>query len=623
MSTTYVAGRVCSALAALWLVLGVALAGPQQADDPFSEANQRAAGSAASKPPEPPVAPAAKRNPTAERIDFQVAVTPPQARRGETVQLTITGIPRPGFHTYPLTQRAPDQDLVQLSKLTYEATPGLQPLWPVKESPPRLVIVKELNTSVLEHKEKFTWTQDLLVLPDATPGPKELRFRLELQACDERSCVQGTQAFTTTVDVSDAPAVALTPQQQERLQAKPPPIAVVTAPAAPPAAGPSAVKTAGPVTGVAPKAGDKDLLSFLFNGILWGAISLVTPCVFPMIPITVSFFLKQSEKKQHRPLTLAIVYSITIVSVLTLGGVLLMGTLQDFSQHWATNVVLGWLFLVFALSLFGMYEIQLPTGLAQFTSAREGQGGLVGTIFMALTFTIISFTCVAPFYGSFIALSAAASSAGDWAKLVLGALAYSVTFALPFFVLALFPSLLRSLPRSGTWMNTVKVVMGFLEVAAAVKFLRAGELLFTGAAQFLTYDLALGIYVALALLCGLYLLGLYRLPHDEPLEHLSVPRLLFSLLFLSLGLYLLPGLFKNANGEAQRPNGTVFAWLDSFLLPDAAEVGEELPRTSVARAGANGERDSGRLRWLGNLDRGLEEARDKRKLVFIDFTGLG
>ena len=189
-------------------------------------------------------------------------------------------------------------------------------------------------------------------------------------------------------------------------------------------------------------------------------------------------------RKGHSPVLLAAIYSSTIALVLTVAGVCCMPIVQPFSQHWATNLVLGGLFVFFALSLFGMYDIVLPSGLGRLTAAGEGRGGLVGVVFMALTFTVISFACVAPFYGGFIALSASASSAGDWLKLVLGALAFSVTFALPFFILALFPFLLKRLPKSGSWLNTVKVVMGFLELAAAFKFLRAAELNFSSRRSF-------------------------------------------------------------------------------------------------------------------------------------------
>jgi thiol:disulfide interchange protein DsbD len=158
------------------------------------------------------------------------------------------------------------------------------------------------------------------------------------------------------------------------------------------------------------------------------------------------------------------------------------------------------------------------------------------------------------------------------------------------------------MPKSGNWLNGVKVVMGFLELAAALKFFRAGELVLLPRPEFFTYELVLGLYVALSILCGLYLLNVYRLPHDTPSDHLSVPSLLLSALFLGLGLYLLPGLFKqNAGGENQRPAGAVFAWLDSFLLPDEGQ--SELP-------------------WKGDLKQGLGEALAKNKLVFVDFTGV-
>ncbi len=362
---------------------------------------------------------------------------------------------------------------------------------------------------------------------------------------------------------------------------------------------------------------------------------MFTPCVFPMIPITVSFFLKQSEKTHHRPVSMALVYSLTIVAVLTVGAMVLLGVFQAASTYWATNLALGGVFVFFALSLFGMYDIALPSGLARFTSAHEGRGGTIGVIFMALTFSIISFSCVAPFLGGFAALVPSLGDvwgmlrSGELAKLgwlllqlFLGALAFSITFAAPFFLLALFPKLLHALPRSGAWMNTVKVVMGFLELAAALKFLRAAELgLFAGDpgySGFLTYDLVLGIYVALSLLCGIYLLNIFRLAHDGPAEHLGVPRLIFSLLFLSLGFYLMPGLFKLENGEKQRPTGSVFAWLDSFLLPDEP-TGSKPGSASTSAEGSK--QSSSKLSWVGNLVQGLKKARDKDQLVFIDFTG--
>jgi thiol:disulfide interchange protein DsbD len=349
------------------------------------------------------------------------------------------------------------------------------------------------------------------------------------------------------------------------------------------------------------------LFAFVLAGIFWGGVSLVTPCVFPMIPITVSFFLKQSEKQHHRPLTMAIVYCGTIILVLTTAAVALLSTFREMSTTPALNYLLGGLFIVFALSLFGMYEIELPSFLARFTSSREGQGGLVGTIFMALTFTIISFTCVAPFLGGFG--GTAAASRPTFAQTVFGGLAFATTFASPFFILALFPTLLKKMPKSGNWLNSVKVVMGFLELAAAVKFFRTAELVQESTPVLFTYDFALGLYVAIALLCGLYLLGVFRLPHDTQEENLGVPRMLVSFVFLGLAFYMMPALFKiNTDGDPQRPKGAVFAWIDSFLLPEPTE-------------------SKGELAWSGNLKKVIDKARadyektGKPQLVFVDFTG--
>jgi thiol:disulfide interchange protein DsbD len=299
---------------------------------------------------------------------------------------------------------------------------------------------------------------------------------------------------------------------------------------------------------------------------------------------------------------MASVYCATIVAVLTVGGIALVRVLQVVSQHYLTNIFLTVVFVFFGLSLLGMYEITLPSGLANLTGSREGKGGLVGIVFMALTFSIISFACVGPIYGGFITLEASQSSAvTGWLQRFAGPFAFALAFASPFFVLALFPSLLRSLPRSGSWMNSVKVVMGFLELAAAFKFIRAAELNLLAKTEYFTFDLVLGIYVALCVACGLYLLNVYRLPHDhDAAEAIGVPRLIFGLVFLSLGLYLLPGMFKEGDKDrAQKPRGVAYEWVRSFLLPDD------------------------RSDWQTNLAVAMAEAEKEDKPLFIDFTGLG
>jgi thiol:disulfide interchange protein DsbD len=269
-----------------------------------------------------------------------------------------------------------------------------------------------------------------------------------------------------------------------------------------------------------------------------------------------------------------------------------------------TNIALGGLFLFFALSLFGLYDITLPQRLTNFTASREGRGGAIGTVFMALTFTIVSFTCVAPFLGGFAGMQ----SSGQYSKfeLFLGAMVFSTTFAAPFFILALFPSLIKKLPKSGSWLNSVKVVMGFLELAAALKFFRTAELRVFDVPRYFTYDLVLGIWVALAILTGLYLLNVYRLGHDEPRESIGVGRMLLGLGFLAIAAYLIPAMFKDGKGENLRPGGVVYAWIDSFLLPEPGE--NDMPWSANLRGTIDAARKE-----LGNTDR--------RQFIFLDNTG--
>jgi thiol:disulfide interchange protein len=594
--------------ACLWVLCGgatlaLSLGTLAQADDgdPFSLANKaepRATPGAVMDPFDPAYkfeaqkAPPTKGSTAGKKgvgalIDFTVALEPKETQPGQVVKLTITGVPKPGHHTYSFTKKTPIQDSPGRfnSLLKFKNISALRPLWPLLESEPEMVNETGLGY-YLEHSKKFTLSQDILVLPDATEGSHILSIEVHLQVCDDKTCLPGIVPLEGIVQVKGAPA-KLSDEVEKRLAEKEPPLAVVQPPAGAP----------GVSNGDSLPA---DLIAFILSGIFWGAVSLITPCVFPMIPITVSYFLKQSEKEHHKPITMALVYCATIVVVLTIAAVALLSFFRGLSTNPIMNFVIGGLFIFFALSLFGMYEIELPSGLARFTSAREGKGGLVGTMFMALTFTIISFACVAPFLGGFG--GTAANSSLTLTHRLLGGLAFAVTFASPFFILALFPTLLKKLPKSGSWLNTVKVVMGFLELGAALKFLRAGELVIAPTPVFFTYDFVLGLFIALSLLCGLYLLNLYRLPHDTPAEHLSVPRLLFSLGFLGLALYLTPGLFKVGDkGQSQRPGGVIFAWLDSFLLPDEQET--DLP-------------------WIGDLQKGLAEARAKRKLVFVDFTGV-
>jgi thiol:disulfide interchange protein len=552
--------------------------------------------------------------------ELRVSVFPDRPRRGETVRLEVTIRLRPNWMTYPLRQ----EDAELASAVNYFELPDTKVLVPLDDwQTPTPKSVQEGRYRKLYYTDAVTFTRRLVVRPETEPGryafPVHLRVLVCVKQGEQERCLP-PEKFAVEVPLFIVPTrVEVSPEIRSILEkASASPVGSQQPSSGGTGADQLGVSWTDPSTS-REKLLQRGLLAFILSGMFWGLVSLATPCVFPMIPITVSFFLKQSEKEHHRPVFFALVYSGTIVLVLTLGALLLLGFFQAAIQHWLTNFLIGALFVYFALSLLGWYEIQLPASLARFTSAREAKGGVVGVVFMALTFTIISFACVAPFLGGFAGL---APSLGNitamirqgeigqllWVLLVLlaGGLAFSVTFAAPFFLLALFPAWLKALPKSGSWMNTIKVVMGFLELAAALKFLRAAEKLWLGDAVLLTFDFVLGSYVAIAAACGLYLLGLFRLPHDDPeAAPIGVPRLLFGLAFLTLAAYLLPGLYQTpvANGEQNtslrvRPKGAVYAWLESFLLPDTS--------------GEHG---------LGSIHRGLELALKRKQRIFLNFTG--
>ena len=428
--------------------------------------------------------------------------SPDTVRRGQTVTLSLTFGLAPGWHTYPTRQTDPKaEDYV--NQITITPPKGVILAGELQE--PKALSKEERDLQIKDlryYQGTFTWKRDLVVLPSATPGKKDIKASVRMLVCDENHCLPPQNvSLTASFTVTNADPVPIDPKYKgqvegggagpsTRLGSSDPnetPTVHQSRQAEAPVGQPfqadqpsqagkpdlhaddhraelQAILAQFPRDSTAPTG----LISFLLAGIFWGGVSLITPCVFPMIPITVSFFLKQSEKEHHRPIAMAVVYSLTIIVVLTFSAVVLLSFFRLLSISPKMNFALGALFVFFALSLFGMYDIQLPAGLARLTSAREGQGGLVGTMFMALTFTIVSFACVAPFLGGFG--GTAAGSDLTLTERVLGGLAFSATFAAPFFVLALFPSLLRKLPKSGSWLNTVKVVMGFLELAAALKF---------------------------------------------------------------------------------------------------------------------------------------------------------
>lgn len=358
-----------------------------------------------------------------------------------------------------------------------------------------------------------------------------------------------------------------------------------------------------------------DLWSFIWLAITFGAISLLTPCVFPMIPITVSYFMKHSDGDRSRTIKLATVYSAGIIATFSLLGMLLAiafgaAGINLFAANPWVNLVIGAIFLFFAFNLFGFYEIAIPssllTKLDKLTRAEEGKGSAyIGALLMGLTFTLTSFTCTSPFIGTILVSTAQ----GDWKMPLLGMLVFSTVFAIPFFVLATVPKLLSSLPKSGGWLNSVKVVMGFLEVAAAMKFISNVDLVWgagfnaSGALNYgkiFTREVVLIIWVVIGLLISGYVLGLFKFRYDSPLKKITVLRGLIAVVFLGLCVYLTTGILGKKLGE-----------LESFLPPKNASSKFNVLTDRNAE-----------LQWMTNDFQGaVARAKAENKKVFVDFTG--
>lgn len=347
-----------------------------------------------------------------------------------------------------------------------------------------------------------------------------------------------------------------------------------------------------------------DIWTFFWLAVSLGALSLLTPCVFPMIPITVSYFTNHSSGSRSKAVRLATIYSLGIIATFTLLGMLLAifvgaAGINLFAANPWINLLITGIFLFFAFNLFGAYEITIPSGiltkLDSLTRSSEGEGsGIVGALLMGLTFTLTSFTCTSPFVGTILV----SASQGDWQRPLVGMLAFSTVFALPFFVLALVPQWASQLPRAGGWMNSIKVAMGFLEVAAAMKFISNVDLVWKWG--IFTRDVVLAVWIAIAIILAVYLLGKFQLSHDSKPERIGALRLTSAIVSLAVAFYLITGLFGAKLGE-----------LEAFLPPDL--------NTSSSKFFGGGEE---KLKWIkDDYEGALAKGKAENKPVFVDFTG--
>ena len=300
----------------------------------------------------------------------------------------------------------------------------------------------------------------------------------------------------------------------------------------------------------------KSIWGLILEAIAWGFVALLTPCVFPMIPMTVSFFLKQNqvaegeEKKKGRGKWLATIFGLSIVALYTIpiaviilityfaGGEAVTADIFNWlATHWLPNIIFFLIFMVFAASFFGAFEITLPNSWLNKSDAKSNNGGLAGVFFVALTLVLVSFSCTGPIVGSVLIKS----TQGQFWEPIITMLAFSIAFALPFTLLAFAPSLLDKLPKSGGWLNSVKVVLGFVEVALGFKFLSVADQTYHWG--LLDREVYLAIWIVVFTLLGLYLLGKIQFAYDSPVKHLSVFRLILVIIDFTFVVYMIPGMW--------------------------------------------------------------------------------
>lgn len=511
-------------------------------------------------------------------VTFTARLSPENPKGGDLVQLTVTASVERPYHIYSITQPVSEFG-PRATEIKVDRAVGLEEVPPgfVAEEKPEIKDsgIPDIPPAEIHH-DTVTWTRDFVLTGEAALVEGQITF----QVCNETSCLPTTEV---SFQLATAGATEL-------------------APAVP--AGSDIAENFGNTDG------DQGVAAFVIAAMSAGFLALLTPCVFPMIPVTVSYFLKQGEERPGSTLKLAIIYCAGIVGAFTILGLLMAvilgpASLNQLATNPWLNLGFALIFTIFALMLLGMFEITVPSWLVTWTSKNQQSGGLVGVLFMALTFTLVSFTCTFAFVGSILV----AAAQGSYLRPVIGMVAFSGAFASPFFVLALFPSMLKKLPKSGGWMNSVKVTLGLLELAIVSKFLSVADTGFspTGTPQYLDFQLVMGSWIAVAIVTGMYLLNVFRLPGDSPSDTVGAMRCLFSVGFFGLAAYIAVGTFS-----PNAPEGVLWQQIVAFG-PAQIDVASDEEGYFVEHDG---------LKYSLNFDEAVATATETHTPMFLDFTGV-
>ncbi|MBQ7773709.1 MAG: thioredoxin family protein [Bacteroidales bacterium] len=380
------------------------------------------------------------------------------------------------------------------------------------------------------------------------------------------------------------------------------------------------------------KEGGKSIWAVILEAIAWGFVALLTPCVFPMVPMTVSFFLKSKDGKGKLYASLygffiVALYTVPIAVIILLtyilgGDAITADIFNWLATHWIPNVIFFIIFMVFAASFFGAFEITMPSWMVNKTDEKSDKGGLIGVFFMALTLVLVSFSCTGPIVSSVLIKS----TQGEIWEPIITMFAFSAAFALPFTIFAFAPSLLKDLPKSGGWLNSVKVVLGFIEVALGLKFLSVADQVYQWG--ILDREVYLAIWIVVFFLLGMYLLGKLRFAHDTPEPYISVKRLFLAIIVFSFVVYMIPGMWgaplKALSGYLPPIESIDFnlAKQQNVVVQSVPESGAHQDNPYPAKKFTDmGLKHIDGIPGFFDLQEALEYSKGAGKPVFIDFTG--
>ncbi len=534
-------------------------------------------------------------------VSYSVIGAPDQVKAGEVFEVTVKASIDGEWHLYSI---ANDPDAGPYPTQFSSASSYVAIAGEVQESEPSIEMDPNFNAELGWHTKEATFKIPVALRSNVS-GSSEIALEVLYQVCDDKSCLPPkTKSITHTVSVEGVDSNPYSDFEEgagEKAES---------------AGSKSNTKEEEAATKDSPNQGQVDtsgyssggIFSFLWIALAAGFAALLTPCVFPMIPLTVSFFSKQKEGKGTAAIGHAFGFGLAIVITFTILGALLAvfigasGANKFAANPWV-NLFIALVLVVFAISLLGAFELRLPHQLTNWLNRKSNESsGLIGILFMALTISAVSFSCTAPFVGGVLA----ATAGGEWFYPIIGMAGFSTAFASPFVLFALFPRWLESLPQSGSWMNIVKVLLGFIELAAAIKFLSNADLVWEWG--LISRPFAIATWIAIFLMAGLYLLGVYSINNETKPTQIGTGRLMLAMPFILFSFYLIPGLMGASLG----------IW-DSWLPPKQATDVSVV--RSLAQQGIGSSNSGESENWTTNYDEARQTAQKENKPLFIDFTG--